>query len=53
MACKFVMAHYGKNVIFVTPQFEKQKQKKEEKYYMMTWCIIPHHINLGPHISMP
>jgi hypothetical protein len=18
----------------------------------MTWCVIPHHINLGPHISM-
>jgi hypothetical protein len=28
------------------------QEKKIENFGMMTWHVIPHHINLGPHISM-
>ncbi len=30
----------------------KLGEKKEKKCYMMTWRVIPHHINLGPYISI-
>ncbi len=29
-----------------------EKRKNEEKCYMMIWYVIPHHINLGLHISI-
>ncbi len=31
----------------------KKNKTNEEKNYMMTWCVIPHYINLGPRISLP
>jgi hypothetical protein len=42
MACKFVMAHYGKNVIFVPHNRKKKKQKRRKKL---------HDDVLGPHMS--
>jgi hypothetical protein len=31
---------------------KKPKRKKLKKSHMMILHFIPHHINLGPHISM-
>jgi len=47
---KFITTCRDKNVIH-----DSTMQKKggvEEKNYMMMWHIIPHHINLGPCISI-
>ncbi len=38
----YIMLKCCQNIFF-------DKNGKED---MMTWCIIPHHINLGPCISM-
>jgi len=43
--CKFVIACHDKNVIC-------DSTIQEKKGYMITWHIIPCHINLGPYISM-
>jgi len=42
------MACHDNNVISDSIIYEKAIEEKKK----MTWHVIPHHINLGPHISM-
>ncbi len=49
MACKFVTTCHDRNVIC---DFMIGRKKMKKKLYMMMWHVIPHHINLGPCISM-
>jgi hypothetical protein len=49
MICNFVTECCDKNAICDSMI---QNHKKYEFFFMMMWCVTPHHINLGLHIPM-